>query len=157
MEVNCKEKYHFFLFFIRKSSPIKQQTVLLFEQRGTKKKAGRCSTLPPLCGETSAWCVYDKDHLSVLRIKNTSGSDPLSYEVSLKQLYNVQIKPRKNWEPQNVFLGFICNCLSYFITARITSTGSNFQNTSSTSFFPLWHSLLKSSKTSVIENESKTS
>ena len=36
LEVNCEEKYHFFLFFIRKSSHIKLQndTVLLFEQRG---------------------------------------------------------------------------------------------------------------------------
>ena len=32
VEVNCKEKYNFFLFFIRKSSPIKLQNnrVLLF-------------------------------------------------------------------------------------------------------------------------------
>ena len=27
------------------------------------------------------WCVYDKDHTSALRIKNTSESDPRSYEV----------------------------------------------------------------------------
>ena len=42
MEVNCEEKYHFFLFFIRKSSPIKLEnnTVLLFEQRGAQKKQG---------------------------------------------------------------------------------------------------------------------
>ena len=28
------------------------------------------------------WCVYDKDHMSALRIKNTSESDPRSYEVT---------------------------------------------------------------------------
>ena len=41
MEVNCEEKYHF-LFFVRRCSPIKLQndTVLLFEQRGAKKKQG---------------------------------------------------------------------------------------------------------------------
>ena len=61
--------------------------------------------MPPLCGETSAWCVYDKDHLSVLRIKNTSGSDPLSYEVSLKQLYNVQIRSRKKLGASECFSG----------------------------------------------------
>ena len=27
-------------------------------------------------------CVYDKDHMSALRIKNTSESDPHSYEVT---------------------------------------------------------------------------
>ena len=39
MEVNCEEKYHFFLFSIRKSSPIRLQndTVLLFEQRDAHK------------------------------------------------------------------------------------------------------------------------
>ena len=39
---SCKEKKHFSLFFIRKRSPIKIQndTVLLFEQRGTQKKQG---------------------------------------------------------------------------------------------------------------------
>ena len=31
------------------------------------------------------WCVYDKDHMSALRIKNTSESDPLSYEGSCKE------------------------------------------------------------------------
>ena len=30
------------------------------------------------------WCVYDKDHISALWIKNTSESDPLSYKVSYK-------------------------------------------------------------------------
>ena len=42
MEVNCKEKYNFFLFFIRKSSPIKLQndTVLFFELQGAQKKQG---------------------------------------------------------------------------------------------------------------------
>ena len=42
MEANCEEKDHFFLFFIRKRSPIKLQndTVLLFEQRGAQKKQG---------------------------------------------------------------------------------------------------------------------
>ena len=28
------------------------------------------------------WCVYDKDHMSALRIRNTSESDPRSYEVT---------------------------------------------------------------------------
>ena len=28
------------------------------------------------------WCVYDKDQLSALQIKNTSESDPHSYEVT---------------------------------------------------------------------------
>ena len=44
---------------------------------------------------TSYWSVYDKDHMSELRIKNTSESDPVSYVVTNKQL---QIKPRKNSE-----------------------------------------------------------
>ena len=73
--------------------------------REVLEKAGRCSTLPPISGETSAWCVYDKDHLSVLRIKNTSESDPLSYEVSLKQLYNVQIRSRKKLGASERFSG----------------------------------------------------
>ena len=30
------------------------------------------------------WCVYDKDHMSALWIKNTSESDPRSYEVTNK-------------------------------------------------------------------------
>ena len=50
-----KKNCHFFLFFIRNCSAIELQnyTVLLFEQQGAQKKAGRCSILPPLCGETS--------------------------------------------------------------------------------------------------------
>ena len=28
------------------------------------------------------WCVYDKDHMSALQLKNTSESDPHSYEVT---------------------------------------------------------------------------
>ena len=28
------------------------------------------------------WRVYDKDHMSALQIKNTSESDPRSYEVT---------------------------------------------------------------------------
>ena len=28
------------------------------------------------------WSVYDKDHMSALQIKNTSESDPRSYEVT---------------------------------------------------------------------------
>ena len=31
---------------------------------------------------TKMWCVYDKDHMSALRIKNTSESDPRSYEAT---------------------------------------------------------------------------
>ena len=30
---------------------------------------------------SQTWCVYDKDHMSALGIKNTSESDPGSYEV----------------------------------------------------------------------------
>ena len=33
------------------------------------------------------WCVYDKDNMSALRIKNTSESDSRSYEVTFKQLH----------------------------------------------------------------------
>ena len=42
IEVNCEEKYHFFLFYIRTSSPIKLQndSVLLFEQRDAHKMQG---------------------------------------------------------------------------------------------------------------------
>ena len=39
--------------------------------------------------------MNDKDHMSALRIKNTSESDLRSYEVTYKQL---QIKPRTNSE-----------------------------------------------------------
>ena len=28
------------------------------------------------------WCVYDQDHMSALRIKNRSESDPRSYEAT---------------------------------------------------------------------------
>ena len=45
--------------------------------------------------------------MSALRLKNTSESDPHSYT------------------PAEPFLGFICNCLSYFITVRITFTCIN--------------------------------
>ena len=38
------------------------------------------------------WCVYDKDHMSELQIKNRSESDPRSY--SMRQF--IWIKPRKN-------------------------------------------------------------
>ena len=31
---------------------------------------------------TLTCCVYDKDHMSALQIKNTSESDPRSYEVT---------------------------------------------------------------------------
>ena len=46
--------------------------------------------------------VYDKDpiFMSALRTKNTSESDPRSYEVADKQL---QIKPRKNSEAPTGF------------------------------------------------------
>ena len=44
MEVNCKEKISFLLVFIRTSSPfsfkLQNDTVMLFEQRGVKKKQG---------------------------------------------------------------------------------------------------------------------
>ena len=38
------------------------------------------------------WCVHDKDHISALRIKNTSKSDPRSYEVT----WAVTNKAQKN-------------------------------------------------------------
>ena len=38
------------------------------------------------------WCVYDIDHMSALQIKNTSESDPCSYEVTLA----VRNKAQKN-------------------------------------------------------------
>ena len=82
--------------------------------------------------------------MSALWLKKTSESDPHSYVVTKK----LQIKPRKSYEAptgfepfiaQSVehrtgiaevtgsnpigvsefFQGFICNCLSYFITVRI--------------------------------------
>ena len=46
-----------------------------------------------------SWCVYDKDHMSALRLKNTRERDPHSYVVT-KQL---QIKPRKNPETPTAF------------------------------------------------------
>ena len=39
------------------------------------------------------WCVYDKDHMSALRIKNTSESDPLSYEVTSADTNKAQKAP----------------------------------------------------------------
>ena len=55
--------------------------------------------------------------MSALQLKNTSESDPRSYEV-------LQVKPRKNSEAPT---GFICNCSSYFVTARISFTCMNDQ------------------------------
>ena len=67
--------------------------------------------------------MYDKDHMSELRIKNRSESDPRSCEVT-----QLQIKPRKNSEDpvgaSECFLGFICNYLSYFTTAKISFTST---------------------------------
>ena len=40
------------------------------ETKQTNKQTNKQKTLP--------WCVYDKDHMSALRIKNTSESDPRS-------------------------------------------------------------------------------
>ena len=75
------------------------------------------------------WCIKDNNEMS-----NRSESDPCSYEVT-KQLQNSKAPTR--FEPMtsaipvwcsnpagasDLFLGFICNCLSYLITARITFT-----------------------------------
>ena len=63
-------------------------------------------------------CVYDKDHMNAL----TSESDSRSYVV-------LQIKPRKNSEAPTgsrwslrIFVGSICTCLSYYLTARLSFT-----------------------------------
>ena len=37
----------------------------------------------PIIWRRMTWCVYDKDHMSALWMKNTSESDPHSYEVTL--------------------------------------------------------------------------
>ena len=50
--------------------------------------------------------------MNALRIKNTSESDPRSYEVSSAVTNKAQKKYRSPLEPQIFFLGFICNCLS---------------------------------------------
>ena len=44
-------------------------------------------------------CVYDKDHMYVLRIENTSESDPHSYEATGAVALR---KPRKNSEASTI-------------------------------------------------------
>ena len=60
--------------------------------------------------------VYDKDHMSELRIKNRSERDLRSCEVTYLQ----EVMGSNRVEASDFFLGFICNCLSYFITAKIS-------------------------------------
>ena len=66
-----------------------------------RRKQVRCEiNLYPLYEEKDVKCtVYDKVHMSALRIKNTSGSDPRSYEVTQAALLKLLLD---------------------FITARIT-------------------------------------
>ena len=59
-----------------------------------------------------------KDHTSALRIKNTSERDPVGVS--------------------EFFLGFICNCLSYFTTAKISFTSIlNIHSTDSIEIIPV--------------------
>ena len=55
--------------------------------------------------DVGMWSVYYKDHMSELRIENIAevmGSNPVG--------------------ALDCFLGFICNCLSYITTAKISYT-----------------------------------
>ena len=52
------------------------------------------------------WCVYDKDHMSALWIKNTSESDPHSYEVT----YTVTNKAQKKfWDSNRIQTNDLCD------------------------------------------------
>ena len=52
-------------------------------------------------------CIWYISHLLALQIKNTSESDPRSYETT-----------KSHRSLTNVFLGFLCNCFSCFVTVR---------------------------------------
>ena len=51
-----------------------------------------------------SWCVYDKDHKSALRIKNTSESDPHSYEV-----INLSKAQKNFWGFKGIWIHDLCN------------------------------------------------
>ena len=90
--------------------------------------------------------VYDKDHMSELRINNRSERDLRSCEVtgfrfklnshltyfwrgivpvaqSVEHHTSIaKVMGSNPVEASEFFLGFICNCLSYFATAKISFT-----------------------------------
>ena len=63
---------------------------------------------------TILWCVYDKDHMSALRLKNTSESDPRSYIA----------KPRNNSEAPTGFKSFYNEQVQFVCFAWSSGWGS---------------------------------
>ena len=67
------------------------------------------------------WSVYDKDHISELQIENRSEPWSLARSSRASHRYRGGHGFESRWS-LNIFLGFICNYLSYFTTAKISFT-----------------------------------